>query len=132
METSERSWHGYDPIRLPDPEHQSRKSISIYLFSETRPEEQIAPRHSTFYAMRPLSDRFAEGYTLTREDLKEIRSHIARRDRWITFYQNEVLKFSAKNEENRKKANWLHEKLRAKGKSGPLAAIKDAISGKSS
>ncbi len=97
METSERSWHGYDPIRLPESSDNSRKSISIYLFSATRPEEEIAPRHSTFYVQRPLAPKFREGHTLSEQDMRELQGHIIRRDHWITFYQNEVLRFSAMN-----------------------------------
>jgi hypothetical protein len=107
METSERSWHGYDPIRLPNPDTQSRKSISIYLFSRTRPEEQIAPRHSTFYAMRPLPEQIQVGRTLSQEDVQAIQTGIAKRDRWIMHYQREVLRFSAKAEKQEKKAAWL-------------------------
>lgn len=97
METSERSWHGYDTLCLPEADKQSRKSISIYLFSAIRPEEQIAPRHSTFYVQKPLPAKFREGLTLTEEDMRELQTHIIKRDRWITFYQNEVLRFSAMN-----------------------------------
>ena len=107
METSERSWHGYDPIRLPDPETQSRKSISIYLFSRTRPEEQLAPRHSTFYAMRPLPEHIKVDHTLNKDDMHAIQTGIAKRDRWIMHYQREVLRFSAKAEKQEKKAAWL-------------------------
>ncbi len=111
METSERSWHGYDQIKLPDPDSQSRKSISIYLFSRTRPEDQLAPRHSTFYAMRPLPDHLKVGHTLTAEDLQSIKTGVSKRDRWIMHYQREVLRFSAKAEKSEKKANWLLRKL---------------------
>lgn len=111
METSERSWHGYDQIKLPDPELQSRKSISIYLFSRTRPDDQLAPRHSTFYAMRPLPGHLTEGHTLTAEDVQAINTGIAKRDRWIMHYQREVLRFSAKAEKTEKKASWLLGKL---------------------
>lgn len=112
METSERSWHGYDQIKLPDPDTQSRKSISIYLFSRTRPEEQLAPRHSTFYAMRPLPEHLTEGRTLTADDVQAINTGISKRDRWIMHYQREVLRFSAKAEKTEKKADWLLGKLK--------------------
>jgi hypothetical protein len=36
---------------------------------------------------RPLDQRFAHGYTLTANDVVELKSHLARRDRWIELYQ---------------------------------------------
>lgn len=54
--TSEESWHGFKRIQLP-PEKQaagiSRKLISIYLYTKTRPENEIAPSHGTFYIPYP-------------------------------------------------------------------------------
>ncbi len=88
FETNEYSWHGFSKIALPDEKrHLSRKSISIYLYTKDRPKEEVAPRHATFYVQRPLDQRFAEGYTLTANDVVELKSHLARRDRWIELYQ---------------------------------------------
>ena len=130
METSERSWHGYDQIKLPHPDTQSRKSISIYLFSRTRPEDQIAPRHSTFYAMRPLPEHLKVGHTLTEADVQAINTGISKRDRWIMHYQREVLRFSAKAEKIEKKADWLMRKLEKNG-SSLLQKAKAKITGNS-
>lgn len=132
MESSERSWHGYDQINLPDPDAQSRKSISIYLFSRSRPEDQLAPRHSTFYAMRPLPEHLTEGHTLTADDIDVINTGIAKRDRWIMHYQREVLRFSAKAEKIEKKADWLLGKLeefKAAGAPSILDRVKAKFSG---
>jgi 2-oxoglutarate-Fe(II)-dependent oxygenase superfamily protein len=107
METSEHSWHGYDPIRVPGDLDTSRKSISIYLFTKTRPKSQTAPRHATFYVQPPLPDRFREGYTLSAKDAGEIRSAMAKRDNWINFYQREVLKHSGRAEKQQQRAEKL-------------------------
>ena len=88
FETNEYSWHGFPRINLPeDKRHLSRKSISIYLYTRTRPAEEIAPLHATFYVQRPLPPWIAAGHTLTPEDIAELRSLLVRRDRWIELYQ---------------------------------------------
>ncbi len=88
FETNEYSWHGFPRIDLPEElRHLSRKSISIYLYTENRPAEEIAPVHGTFYVQRPLPAHFAPGYTLTEADVEELRRLLIRRDRWIELYQ---------------------------------------------
>lgn len=110
METSERSWHGYDPIQIPEGLGTSRKSISIYLFSRTRPDSEVAPRHATFYVQPPLSDVYEAGLTLEPHHVRDIHSGINRRDMWINFYQQEVLKHSGRAEREQKKAQWLMDR----------------------
>ncbi len=111
METSEHSWHGYDPIRIPEDVDTSRKSISIYLFSRTRPAEQTAPRHATFYVQPPLPEKFKAGLTLSQEDAQALRSAVAKRDNWINFYQNEVLRHSGRAEKQQQQVESLMRKL---------------------
>ncbi|MBN7795022.1 2OG-Fe(II) oxygenase [Parahaliea mediterranea] len=111
METSERSWHGYDPIQIPPALGTSRKSISIYLFSRSRPASEQAPRHATFYVQPPLPEKFRAGLTLAPEHERELRGCIAKRDNWINFYQNEVLKHSGRAEKQQQKAAWLMDKV---------------------
>lgn len=110
METSERSWHGYDPIRIPPELDITRKSISIYLFSRTRPAEQVAPRHATFYVQPPLPDTYRAGLTLEKHHEQELRAAVAKRDNWINFYQEEVLKHSGRADREQQKADWLARK----------------------
>jgi hypothetical protein len=89
FETNEYSWHGFPRISLPpDQRHLSRKSISIYLYTQTRPLEEAAPAHGTFYVQRPLPERIQAGHTLSAEDIAELRGLLIRRDRWIELYQN--------------------------------------------
>jgi hypothetical protein len=88
FETNEYSWHGFPRINLPpDKRHLSRKSISIYLYTKERPAHEIAPMHGTFYVQRPLPPHIQPGYTLTPEDVKEIRNLLDRRDGWLRSYQ---------------------------------------------
>ena len=89
FETNEYSWHGFPRINLPpDQRHLSRKSISIYLYTETRPAEETAPLHATFYVQRPLPPHLQAGHVLTAEDVAELRALLIRRDGWIELYQN--------------------------------------------
>ena len=92
FETNEHSWHGFPRIRLPEgKQHLSRKCISVYLYTRTRPKEEIAPPHGTFYVQRPLPARIAAGHTLTREDVEEVKRLLIHRDGWILRYQQREL-----------------------------------------
>jgi hypothetical protein len=90
FETSERSWHAFDRIALPPEEARvTRKSIALYFYSRERPADQIAERHSTMYVPRGLPARLTDGYTLTRDDVAELRTLIATRDAQIDRQQAE-------------------------------------------
>ena len=92
FETSERSWHGFEKICLPEGrKHHSRKLLSIYLYTYERPAEELAPPHSTFYVQRPTPSYFVAGHTLNQEDVREIENLCRRRDDWIEFYQRKEL-----------------------------------------
>ena len=92
FETSERSWHGFERIRLPEgKKHLSRKLLSIYLYTHERPAEEIETPHSTFYVQRPAPNHLVAGRTLTQEDVLEIENLCRRRDSWIEFYQAKEL-----------------------------------------
>lgn len=81
FETTEWSWHGFPPIRLPEAErHLTRKSVALYFYTEDRPAEELADTHSTIYVDRPLPERFAPGYTLAEADVHELRVLLKRRD----------------------------------------------------
>ncbi|MEM8994610.1 MAG: 2OG-Fe(II) oxygenase [Acidobacteriota bacterium] len=91
FETSERSWHGFDKIRLPEERRDtSRKSFAVYLYTEDRPREEIASPHATVYVPQPLPPRFEAGYTLGPEDVLELRTLLDRRSQQIRFlYERE-------------------------------------------
>lgn len=96
--TSENSWHGFKRIRLPAEKKAagiSRKLISIYLYTKTRPIHEIAPKHGTFYMPYPpqLADeaQFSGSHmlnehskinavALTREEYEELLRLIEKRD----------------------------------------------------
>jgi hypothetical protein len=95
FETSERSWHGFERINLPpERRHDSRKSVSIYLYTKDRPAEEIAPAHRTFYIPRPLPARFAAGHRLDEDDVRTLKALFLRRDGWIEYYQNQELELN--------------------------------------
>ncbi|HWY49110.1 MAG TPA: 2OG-Fe(II) oxygenase [Bryobacteraceae bacterium] len=96
FETNEHSWHGFQRIRLPTEKHPiSRRSIAIYLYTEQRPEAEQAASHGTVYVQRQLPDHIQPGYTLTEDDVEEIRGLLARRDTQIKFLYERELDFSA-------------------------------------
>ncbi len=96
FETHESSWHGFRRIKLPpDRAHLSRKSISLYFYTATRPHESTAAPHGTFYVKRPLSEVARAGDVLDSERLGAIDALIRSRDQYIAFYQAEELRVSA-------------------------------------
>ena len=77
FETNEISWHGFPRIELPaDKRNLSRKSISIYLYTKTRPQQEVAPPHMTFYVQRPLPKHIQVGHTLTEADVHTIHERL--------------------------------------------------------
>jgi Rps23 Pro-64 3,4-dihydroxylase Tpa1-like proline 4-hydroxylase len=113
FETNEYSWHGFPKIQLPeDKRHLSRKSLSIYLYTTTRPVEETAPLHATFYVQRPLPARFAEGHSLTDDDVHELKRLLVRRDQWIELYQNMELRKNAEIAESSAYVDLLTKRTR--------------------
>jgi 2-oxoglutarate-Fe(II)-dependent oxygenase superfamily protein len=92
FETNEHSWHGFTRIRLPEGKRAlSRKCISVYLYTKTRPADEVAPPHGTFYVQRPLPKHIVPGRALTAEDLADIKRLLVVRDGWIKQYQRREL-----------------------------------------
>ncbi len=81
FETTERSWHGFSRIRLPDEQRDlSRKSIALYFYSRERPAAETAGRHSTHYVHPHLPEHLQPGHTLSERDIEALRTMLARRD----------------------------------------------------
>lgn len=96
FETNEHSWHGFRRIQLPaEKQDISRRSIAIYLYTESRPVEETAVAHGTVYVQRQLSDHIQPGCTLTENDVDEIRVLLARRDTQIKFLYKREQEFSS-------------------------------------
>ena len=91
FETTERSWHSVPPVTLPaDKRHLSRKSFTIYLYTDGRPAEETAPEHGTVYVQPNLPAHIKPGKMLTNDDLQEIYSNLERRNVYLrTLYKRE-------------------------------------------
>ncbi|HTW67442.1 MAG TPA: 2OG-Fe(II) oxygenase [Bryobacteraceae bacterium] len=95
FETTENSWHGFEQIQLPPMAPvASRRSIAVYFYTQDRPAAETAPEHSTVYVQRPLSSRIQPGYTLSEQDVEEIRTLVGRRNKQIKFLYERELEFS--------------------------------------
>jgi len=95
FETSERSWHGFRRITLPEGKrHLARRSIALYFYSKDRPADEIAPSHATFYVHRYLPQDLVPGHVLTEDDVNELRALLTRRDGWIRFLYKREMDFS--------------------------------------
>lgn len=96
FETNEVSWHGFPRIHLPeDRRHLSRKSVSIYLYSQDRPEHEKTAEHGTFYVQRWLPPYIRAGHVLTEADVARVEELLTQRDGWIEYYQRAELRTSS-------------------------------------
>jgi hypothetical protein len=91
FETSERSWHGFECLALPDGRPDlTRKSIALYFYTADRPPAETAGKHSTIYVKRPLPARYLPGLTLSQRDVDELASLLAERDAHIRQQYEEI------------------------------------------
>lgn len=91
FETSERSWHGFDTLRLPeDRKDTTRRSVALYFYSKTRPAEETAGRHTTHYVKRQLPSRFRAGHVLDEADVATLRELLQGRDAHIRLQYEEI------------------------------------------
>ena len=87
FETSERSWHGFRKIRLPAEEkHRSRRLISLYYYTRTRPDWRDVTHRATFFCPY-FPERLQDPRPLNDGDRGELVEAIQKRDRWLQFYQ---------------------------------------------
>ena len=94
FETNERSWHGFDRVRLPQDGPESRRTFAVYFYTKDRPAEQTASPHATVYVPNPLPPSVKAGHTLTEEDVEEIRYLVNKRDGLLRFLYHRELEFS--------------------------------------
>jgi hypothetical protein len=79
--TSEKSWHAFDQIKLPEEKSDvSRKSIALYFYSKDRPQEEIAGKHTTHYVHKQIPEHIRAGHTLTSDDVEVLTEITAGRD----------------------------------------------------
>lgn len=123
FETNEYSWHGFRKINLPaDRRHLSRKSLSVYLYTKTRPQHEIVPEHGTFYVQRPLLSHIQPGHVVTTADVEQLKNLLAQRDGWIEHYHRVELRVSAQMGEFQQRNRELEDRCREAG------GVKQAIS----
>ena len=95
FETTENSWHSVTPVSLPeDQRSNSRKSFTIYLYTETRPREETAPEHGTVYVQSNLPEHIREGRTLTADDIATIETNLQRRHEYLRNMYKREYRFS--------------------------------------
>ena len=95
FETSDRSWHGFRRIALPeDRRHLSRRSFAMYLYTRERPALPLIPHDVTIYTDRPLPDRIRAGYTLTEADVAELGALVSRRDRKLEYLYGRAIDYA--------------------------------------
>ncbi|GAA5068273.1 2OG-Fe(II) oxygenase [Lysobacter panacisoli] len=93
FETTEHSWHAFDPIQLPEDKRDlSRKSVALYFYSKDRPVEQTAGRHTTHYVKRQLPAHLHAGHALSEHDIHELQGLLQQRDAYIRDQQEEIAK----------------------------------------
>ncbi|MBY0277292.1 2OG-Fe(II) oxygenase [Candidatus Binatia bacterium] len=95
FETSDHSWHGFRRLDLPeDQRHRSRRSFALYLYTRERPDGPLIPHDITIYTDRPLPERIAPGRTLTDEDVRELQTLLARRDRKLEYLYGRAIDYA--------------------------------------
>jgi hypothetical protein len=92
FETSERSWHGFEPITFgANQASRSRRSVALYFYTHERPSDEVTAEHGTYYVGRPLPTWCAPGLTLTDQHVASLRSQINDREEWVRYmYEREV------------------------------------------
>ena len=84
FETTEASWHGFDEVNLPpDKQHLSRKSLTVYYYSQTREHSEIAEEHSTIYVPGWIPSSVRPGVVLSEESYRELETVMYRRDHYL-------------------------------------------------
>ena len=100
FETTERSWHGFSPITLPEArQHEARRSIALYFYSVDRPADELAATHSTVYVDRPLPSHIAAGLTLVQADVDELQRLLNERDQHIQRLYRDTQRLNSKLEQ---------------------------------
>jgi hypothetical protein len=93
FETNDHSWHGFPRIDLPEgKKHLSRRSFALYYYTDTRPDEELEPEHSTIYVEEHLPEWYQPGMTLDAEQLQHIRTLVTRRDQHLKRLYGDIMR----------------------------------------
>ncbi len=102
FETSDRSWHGFRRLNLPeDKRSMSRRSFAMYLYTQARPPLQMIPHDITIYTDRPLPEHIRVGHQLSGEDVNELECLLTRRDRKLEYLYGRAIDYAQKTLEER-------------------------------
>jgi hypothetical protein len=95
FETTEKSWHSVPPVNLPlEFRHLSRKSFTIYLYTDDRPASEVTPEHGTVYVQNALPKTMQPGKVLSEQDYESVRSNIQRRHSFLRALYKREYQFS--------------------------------------
>lgn len=84
FETTEASWHGFDAVKLPpDKQHLSRKSLTVYYYSQNREQSEVAEEHSTIYVPGWIPPSVKPGVVMSEESYRELEKVMYRRDHYL-------------------------------------------------
>lgn len=84
FETNERSWHGFDEIKLPeDKQYLSRRSLTVYYYSKHRETNDVADEHSTIYVPDWIPPSVKPGEVLSEDAYRELEKVMYRRDHYL-------------------------------------------------
>jgi 2OG-Fe(II) oxygenase superfamily len=96
FETTEKSWHGFSAIHLPDERKSvSRKSFAIYLYTKERPAAQTAVSHATVYVPEGMPSSLQAGTTLDHAHVTDLRQRFDRLRGLLRFLYEREKNFSA-------------------------------------
>jgi 2OG-Fe(II) oxygenase superfamily len=96
FETTERSWHGFSTIRLPqDRRTLSRKSFAIYLYTKERPPGETAVSHATVYVPESMPATLKPGVMLDESHVADLRQRFERMLGQLKFLYEREKQFTA-------------------------------------
>ena len=108
FETNDYSWHGFDPISLPNEKNYlSRKSLTVYYYSKDRPEHEMSKKHGTIYVPRWMPSEIKPGVVINEDTYLELLQNFRRRNQMLESLYNRESDLLDKNEKLKDKVKWL-------------------------
>ena len=107
FETNEISWHAVETIATPDPDI-SRKSITIYLYTKSRPAEEMQVPHQTIYVPGEPPKFMRENQAeVSSQEYAELKGYHNSTKSLIKSLYDRELKYSERIERMNKRINHL-------------------------